>query len=276
MLMSNDTKERIKVGALFIFQSYKVIMGSMLTLFVPQLCEDNEICSISDNLLHHDEIYHQITLGFNFFSVLLFIGVYIIELRRENWCVKYLDIDHNIPDNNLESIIKDKPDLLIPLSKHNKLYFKSIFITSLVYSVNLVLSSIFIYNNYAGIPSITSYMSYVVLILLKIYNSLCISYDSMTNNKALSAYIIEFTSYNKIDVDHVHKYKENNNNNDSDRNIQFNEEHTVIVNNNNDNDTSDNSSEEYAEEDQDPEQEPIIKSKLEKHIIDEEHIKIDV
>ena len=267
MLISVDTKERLKVGALFIFQSYKVIMGSMLTLFVPQLCEDEEICSISDNLLHHNnDIYHQITLGFNFLSVLLFIGVYIIELKRENWCVKYLDIDHNIPDNNLESIIKDKPDILIPLSKHNKLYFKSIFITSLVYSVNLVLSSIFIYNNYAGIPSVTSYMSYVVLILLKIYNSLFISYDSMKNNKALSAYIMEFTSYNKIDVDHAHKYEVNNDNNDNNRTVQFNEE-PIIVNNNNGNDTSDNSSEE---------QEQMLIPNLEKDIIEEEDIKIDV
>jgi hypothetical protein len=210
-MFSVDTKERIKVGALFIFQSYKVIMGSMLSLFVPQLCENEEVCTISDNLLHHDnDVFHQVTLGFNFLSVLLFIGVYVIELKRENWCVKYLDIDHNIPDNNLESIIKDKPDLLLPLSKHNTLYFKSIFITSIIYSINLVLSSILIYDNYAGIPSVTSYMSYVVLILLKIYNSLFISYDSMKNNKALSAYIIEFTSYNKIDVDHAHKYNSNN------------------------------------------------------------------
>ena len=207
-MFSVDTKERLKVGALFIFQSYKVIMGSMLSLFVPQLCENEEVCTISDNLLHHDnDVFHQVTLGFNFLSVLLFIGVYVIELKRENWCVKYLDIDHNIPDNNLESIIKDKPDLLLPLSKHNTLYFKSIFITSIIYSINLVLSSILIYDNYAGIPSVTSYMSYVVLILLKIYNSLFISYDSMKNNKALSAYIIEFTSYHKIDVDHVHKYE---------------------------------------------------------------------
>ena len=207
-MFSVDTKERIKVGGLFIFQSYKVIMGSMLSLFVPQLCKNGEVCTMSDNLLHHDnDVFHQVTLGFNFLSVLLFVGVYVIELKRENWCVKYLDIDHNIPDNNLESIIKDKPDLLLPLSKHNKLYFQSMFITSLVYSVNLVLSSILIYDNYAGIPSVTSYMSYVVLILLKIYNSLCISYDSMKNNKALSAYIIEFTSYNKIDVDHKHKYE---------------------------------------------------------------------
>jgi hypothetical protein len=217
-MFSVDTKERLKVGALFIFQSYKVIMGSMLSLFVPQLCENEEVCTISDNLLHHDnDVFHQVTLGFNFLSVLLFIGVYVIELKRENWCVKYLDIDHNIPDNNLESIIKDKPDLLLPLSKHNTLYFKSIFITSIIYSINLALSSILIYDNYAGIPSVTSYMSYVVLILLKIYNSLCISYDSMKNNKALSAYIIEFTSYNKIDVDHAHKYEIESNKTDDTR-----------------------------------------------------------
>ena len=216
-MFSVDTKERLKVGALFIFQSYKVIMGSMLSLFVPQLCENEEVCTISDNLLHHDnDVFHQVTLGFNFLSVLLFIGVYVIELKRENWCVKYLDIDHNIPDNNLETIIKDKPDLLLPLSKHNTLYFKSIFITSIIYSINLALSSILIYDNYAGIPSVTSYMSYVVLILLKIYNSLFISYDSMKNNKALSAYIIEFTSYNKIDVDHAHKYEIEDNHSEED------------------------------------------------------------
>ena len=203
MKISNDAKERIKVGFLFVFQSYKVIMGSMLTLFVPQLCEGDEVCSIHDNLVKHEDLYHQITLGFNFLSVLLFIGVYGIELRRENWCVKNLDIDHNLPDNNLENTIRDKPELLIPLKKHNTLYFRSMVTTSSIYSVNLVLSSIFIYNNYAGIPSITSYMSYVVLILLKIYNSLFISYDSMTNNKALSGYIMEFSSFNKIDVDFI-------------------------------------------------------------------------
>ena len=45
-MFSVDTKERIKVGGLFIFQSYKVIMGSMLSLFVPQLCVGDEVCTI--------------------------------------------------------------------------------------------------------------------------------------------------------------------------------------------------------------------------------------
>ena len=67
MKVNNDLKERLKIGALFIFQSYKVIMGSLLILFVPQKCEelsddsgsfsgstnesDSIICSLSDRNL---------------------------------------------------------------------------------------------------------------------------------------------------------------------------------------------------------------------------------
>ena len=39
MKLDVDTKERMKVLFIFLLQSYKVAMGSMLTLFVPQLCE---------------------------------------------------------------------------------------------------------------------------------------------------------------------------------------------------------------------------------------------
>ena len=40
MKLDVDTKERIKVLLIFLLQSYKVSMGSMLVLFVPQLCDD--------------------------------------------------------------------------------------------------------------------------------------------------------------------------------------------------------------------------------------------
>ena len=49
--MNNDTIERIKIGFKFIFQSYKVMMGSLLTLFVPQECFiDNRVYSSTRNL----------------------------------------------------------------------------------------------------------------------------------------------------------------------------------------------------------------------------------
>ena len=117
MKVNNDLKERLKIGALFVFQSYKVIMGSLLILFVPQNCEElldnsgssynyeSEICSVSDNLNKKDDLFHDITLGFNFLCVFLFFIMYFVELRRENWCVKNLDINHDFPDNHSDDII---------------------------------------------------------------------------------------------------------------------------------------------------------------------------
>ena len=212
MKVNNDLKERLKVGALFLFQSYKVIMGSLLILFVPQKCEDSvdgsgsynsesAICSVSDNLHKTDDMFHNITLGFNFLCVALFFIMYFVELRRENWCVKYLDINHDFPDNHLDDIIDRKPELKMELRKKNNRYFRITSVTSVVYMINLILSSIIIYTNYVGIQAVTSYMSYVALILLKIYNSLFVSYTSLHNDKALSGYITEFSSFNVFDED---------------------------------------------------------------------------
>jgi len=214
MKVNNDLKERLKIGALFLFQSYKVIMGSLLILFVPQKCEetinysgsqssetDSVICSVSDNLHKTDDAFHNVTLGFNFLCVLLFFGMYFVELRRENWCVKNLDINHDYPDNHLDDIIDQKPLLKAELRKKNGRYFKISCVTSSVYLINLILSSIIIYTNYVGIQAVTSYTSYVALILLKIYNSLFISYTSLTGDKALSGYITEFSSFNVFDED---------------------------------------------------------------------------
>ena len=228
MKVSNDIKERMKIGALWLFQSYKVIMGSLLILFVPQKCEeliDNSgsnnldeyqdvICSVSDNLNKKDDLFHDVTLGFNFICVGLFLITYVVELRRENWCVKYLDINHDYPDNHLDDIIDQKPELKMELRKKNSRYFKITSITSSVYMINLLLSSIIIYDNYVGIQAVTSYTSYVALILLKIYNSLFISYTSLKQEKALSGYITEFSSFNVFDAD-----LEEENNNDSENTV---------------------------------------------------------
>lgn len=205
MKINTDTKERLKVGALFVFQSYKVIMGSLLILFVPQECpeNDNNVCSLKNNLTKTDDLFHTVALGFNFLCVFLFMGMYFVELRRENWCVKYFDINHDFPDNNLDKIIDEKPELKLELNKRNKRYFKITALASSVYAINLVLSSIIVYTNYVGIQAVTSYVSYVALILLKIYNSLCISYTSMKGHKALSGFITEFSSFNVWDDDVV-------------------------------------------------------------------------
>ncbi len=206
MKINTDTKERIKIGALFIFQSYKIIMGSLLTLFVPQMCElpnqEDKICSINDNI-SKKELINNISLGFNCLSVLLFLTCYCVELKRENFLIKHLDINHNYSDNNLDKIISEKPSFKIILKKYNLFYFKLMIIINCLYLINLILSSIAIYEHYAGISTLTSYISYTALISLKLYNSTYISYISNKKDRALSAYITEFSSFNTFDPDYL-------------------------------------------------------------------------
>jgi hypothetical protein len=197
-----DCKERIKIALTFLLQSYKVIMGSMVLLFVPRKCGDN-VCGVSDNL-YNTESLNLSGMTFNFITVLSFVAVYIAELRRENWCIHNFDIDHNVSDNNLAIILKDKPDLRDTLNYYNKLYKNTTLGCLFIFLINFVVSNIILYNDEVfWTIGLAPYSSYMILVLMKIYNCYYISSHSIANNKALSAYMTEFTSFNIIDKDMI-------------------------------------------------------------------------
>ena len=41
-MITQDFKQRIKVGAIFLLQVYKVTTGTLLSLFIPQACVDED------------------------------------------------------------------------------------------------------------------------------------------------------------------------------------------------------------------------------------------
>ena len=138
----------------------------------------------------------------NFASIFFFLATYSVELRRENFCVHNFDINHDVGDNNLAIILKDKPDLLKELHSHNNLYYRITASYIFVYLINFIISDIVLYND----PTfwkvgLAPYFSYILLILMKLYNCYYISVTSINEDKALSAYMTEFSSFNVIDVD---------------------------------------------------------------------------
>jgi hypothetical protein len=198
--MDIDTKERLKVIFIFLLQSYKVLMGSMLVVFVPQLCNE-KICTIIDNFNNKDQL-HYISLIINYITTISFIICYTIELKRENWCVEHLDIDDNIGYTHLPFAIKKRPELKKQLLQINYYYYYSSYLTTFIYIINFIISTISIYFHNAGNATITAYSSFVILILMKLKNALYISKKSKKNNIALSAYMTELKSFNVIDKDH--------------------------------------------------------------------------
>ena len=69
--IDEDIVQRIKVAGIFLLQVYKVTTGTMLSLFIPQACEDNKICSLSQNYNNVDP-YHKTVFYWNCFAMLTF------------------------------------------------------------------------------------------------------------------------------------------------------------------------------------------------------------
>jgi len=210
-MFSEDTKQRMKVSGIFLLQVYKIMTGTMLSIFLPQNCGD-EMCSLGDNY-HNSEIYHRFVFSWNCFSAFLFICSYLIELYREEWCVKYLDIDNNYPDNSLKHIIVKEKVLDKKMDQLNIYYFRTLSVNTFVYCVNMLLTIKMMNDNYYNNSTISCFISFSLLVIMKLYNSLNVGYQSVKNDKMTSAYMSEFVSYNVLDIDYVmDKYNGNKNN----------------------------------------------------------------
>ena len=200
--------QRCKVGVIFILQLYRITTGTMLSLFVPQSCGDH-VCTITENY-NKDDVYHKIAIYFNGFSMLIFLICYMIELVREEWCVKYLDIDNNKSDNHLKSIIESEPKLNKRMDQINKLYFYTFIINCITYLLNICVTVKVLNDYYYNSATMSCFISFVLLVLMKLYNSFFVAYESLKYDKMTSAYVNEFVSYNVLDQDYLeNKYKTN-------------------------------------------------------------------
>ena len=205
MKIDVDIIQRIKVSVIFLFQFYKVAMGTMLTLSVPQACitdDKVEICTFTENY-NNNEIYHELTMYWNMLTFILFIISYSFELKRENWAIKYLDIDNNKSDNGLKNIIIHEPELDKKMDKLNKYYFGILMITSFSYFINIILMINILVKNYHSMSTLSCFISFVMLVNMKLYSSLTVGYQSVKNDKMMSAFMNEFVSYNVLDEDYL-------------------------------------------------------------------------
>ena len=216
MIIDQDFGQPIKVMGIFALQFYKVLTGTMLSLFVPQACYEEigdgseernnlQICTLTQNYENTD-IYHQFSLSWNTLSFVCFIFCYILELRRENWAIKYLDIDNDKPDNSLKQIIVLEPKLDKQMDKLNKVYFYGLTITAIIYFINICLMINILLRDYHSMATISCFISFVLLVQMKLYNSLSIAYQSVKSDKMMSAFMSEFVSYNVLDSDYVSEH----------------------------------------------------------------------
>ena len=206
-MIDQDIIQRVKVAGIFLLQIYKVTTGTMLSLFIPQSCgseESSRVCSLQENYENADG-YHKTVFFWNAFSFLTFFTYYMIELKREEWSIKYLDIDNNKPDNSLKEIIVKEPKLDKAMDRLNLWYYRSLVFNCGVYGINLALSAKLVKDGYHSSSTLSCFFSFSLLVLMKLYNSLEVARQSVKNDKMMSAYMSEFVSFNVLDADYMAK-----------------------------------------------------------------------
>ena len=199
MKLSVDSKQRVTTTCLMFLEFYKILMATFLVLFVPQKCE-NEVCTITENFFKRDPV-HLAALISNFTTFVSVLYFYYIEMKRENWCIKYLDIDLTKPNNYLDDEIEAYPKYKKQMNQLNKSYLKSMYASSTLLIINFGISGTAIGFDYVGTNTITTMVSFFLLISSKLYSAYVTGTDSVKKERALSAYMKTAKTYNTIDED---------------------------------------------------------------------------
>jgi hypothetical protein len=200
-MIDHDIIQRLKVAGIFLLQFYKVITGTLTGIFIPQSCGDH-VCSLQENL-NNSKNDHKLIVYWNVFTMFMFYVYYFVELRREEWSIKYLDIDNDKPDNCLREIIVHNPKLNKKMDQLNRNYYITFRLNCMVYFMNLLMTVKLIQDNYYNNSTISCFVSFSLLIIHKLFNSYCVVSESVKNDKMMSAYMSEFVSFNVLDSDYL-------------------------------------------------------------------------
>jgi hypothetical protein len=207
MICTNWTEDQwqmVKSSFAYVIEVFKLVMGCMLSVFVPQRCinQPDQICTLYDNFT--DLIsYNVFTLTYNFICLSVFIGFYSLEFKREQWCIHYLDHDSTKSETALTHELAHYPEYFERLIGYNRMYYLVACVSILFACTNIVFSGILIlYYYYLDYRSITNIITNSLLILEKAYTSYQIAKSSKENVSAISAYLVTPIFYNTIDEDY--------------------------------------------------------------------------
>jgi hypothetical protein len=137
-------------------------------------------------------------------TLISFSLLYLVEIKRENRLITYLDVNNSKPTDAVSVSIhlRALPDI----KRENILYIDKIYqqigcCAIAVYVFNTVLSAVVIYANYLDNKTITAFLTNVLFMGCKV--SEVYSIANTENNIFFSAYLKNKVQYNDVDNDKI-------------------------------------------------------------------------
>jgi len=196
-----DTLQKVSVFATLCMEFYRILMGSLLLSFVPQKCGDH-VCGITENL-YSDGAYYVIYI-LNLMTLISFSLLYLVEIKRENRLITYLDVNNSKPTDAVSVAIhlRALPDIKREnILNIDKIYQQIGCCAIAVYVFNTIISAIVIYGNYLDNKTITAFLTNVLFMGSKVNEVYSIA--NTENNIFFSAYLKNKVQYNDVDTDKI-------------------------------------------------------------------------
>ena len=213
-IFDNDESKLTKTQKLVIlvrlsFELYKTMIGSYLTIFTPQKCNDG-ICTLTQNLIPKDNM-EVVALAMNSFMAFSLLCEYMIELTRERVLRLYFENDPRLPVEkeyftNLLGVLDTKKATLL----NNKtviiryifqLYRRIGIVLLSIYVTNICISGAVIYKNYYDKSSLFGFVTNALFIVLKMASILKIAIHSI--QIPYSAYIESPIAFNSLKPEYI-------------------------------------------------------------------------
>ena len=233
---NQDTQQSLTVTVSFASDAFKVLMASLLCVFIPQQCDDIQtnkdifiatygnysfadtlngttnlahICTFNENFSDLID-YNTFVLAFNFITLGYFIYLYYIELHRERWMIDNLDYDKEKPDENILTLKETYPDVIEKLQQHNYKYMLTYKYLHILYICNFLFSAFLVLHYYYyDYRTITTLLTNFILCSNKIRIGRTIAIESYEKEYAFSFYNNKNMSFNVIDPKYLKLEQQN-------------------------------------------------------------------
>ena len=197
-----DNNQKINVSISVALELYRVLVSSLLILFVPQDC-DGHLCTLTENMEPDSQIYTT-GLFFNFTTMFVFLLMYTLEVKRENRLITYLDVNKSTPCDNasvgqvLQKLPSEKQNSILVLDMY---YQKAAYVAMVSFVINSIISGIVVYQYSLGNQTTTTIITNILFMVSKMSDV----YLTVNTEKNVfySAYLKGKIQYNDVDPDKI-------------------------------------------------------------------------
>lgn len=193
--MKLSLKQELWRLSLIAIQGYSVLNGALLVIFVPGVCNGRR-CSPLDNFQQGSVLYKGVAIV-NLVTLVSFIALYAVEIRREYRLNNYLYIDNTMPmdsatmSQHMSFLKTEKKEKLHMLTQMYKLIGT---VTLCIFVINTICSGYVIFRDYGNDRGPETVATSTLLIGGKLYDIYKII--AADQNVYLSAYESHHVQFN--------------------------------------------------------------------------------